>query len=73
MTPETTPNETEFCMECRNELEPRSIKQGWPKKILKDNHKNPRVGSPKPMFYAINWGYTTQSGYSKGDYLTNQK
>ena len=34
MAPETTPNETEFCMECRNELEPRSIKQGWPKTNL---------------------------------------
>ena len=26
-------------------------------------YRVPRVGSPKPVFYTINWGYTTQSGW----------
>ena len=27
----------------------------------------PNAGSTKPLFYTIKWGYTNQSGYSKGD------
>ena len=27
----------------------------------------PRVGSPQPLLYTRHWGYTTQSGCSKGD------
>ena len=32
-----------------------------------DSIEFPRVGSPQPLFYTINWWYTTQSGSSKGD------